>query len=155
LWFIQYSWISIYIQTFNRHDLHSNRYELISIKINILIDLFLAASLLVCIEVLSTIFRHISQYLPDIYPKGTKQSYGICYILAWIIFFILLLSSFIFFVCSKKRKGTFDEATEEEALANLPVDLGRFWTFDIVFRKYIRVYVALCLFFSKRNLFVM
>lgn len=91
-----------------------------------MIYILTAASLLVCIEVLSTIFRHTSQYLPEIYPKGTNQSYGICYVLAWIIFFILLLSSFVFFVCSKKRKGTFDEATEEEALANLPVDLGRF-----------------------------
>jgi hypothetical protein len=42
-----------------------------------------------------------------------------------MVFVQLLASSFMFFVCSKKRKGTFDEATEEEALANLPVDLGR------------------------------
>ena len=75
---------------------------------------------------LSTIFRHASANLPHIYPRGTKHSYGVCYILAWLIFSQLLLSSLIFFVCSKKRKGTFDEATEEEALANLPVDLGRF-----------------------------
>jgi hypothetical protein len=90
-----------------------------------LIIILLAASLLVCIEVLSTIFRHASAHLPDIYPPGTKHSFGVCYILAWLIFIQLLISSFVFFVCSKKRKGTFDEATEEEALANLPVDLGR------------------------------
>ncbi|CAF3437944.1 unnamed protein product [Rotaria sp. Silwood1] len=85
-----------------------------------------AVSLVVCIEALSTIFRHVREHLPDIYPGGTKHTYGICYILAWIIFFQLVASSFVFFVCSKKRKGTFDEATEEEALANLRVDLGRF-----------------------------
>jgi hypothetical protein len=84
-----------------------------------------AASLLVCIEVLGTIFRHGSEHLPDMYPKGTTRKYGVCYILAWIIFVQLLGSSAVFFLCSKKRKGPFDEATEEEALANLPVDLGR------------------------------
>lgn len=86
----------------------------------------LAVSLLVCIEVLGTIFRHKSLHLHEIYPKDAERSYGICYVLAWLIFIQLLASSFIFFVCSKKRKGTFDEATEEEALANQPVDLGRF-----------------------------
>ncbi|CAF0785441.1 unnamed protein product [Adineta steineri] len=84
-----------------------------------------AAALVVCIEVLSTIFRHSTEHLSYIYPTGTKCSYGVCYIIAWIIFIQLLGSSFIFFACSKKRKGTFDEATEEEALANRPVDLGR------------------------------
>lgn len=87
--------------------------------------LILAASLVVCIEVLSTIFRYTNAYLPDIYPTGTKYSYGYCYIIAWVIFFQLLFSSFVFFACSKKRKGTFDEATDEEALANRPVDLTR------------------------------
>jgi hypothetical protein len=86
----------------------------------------LAASLLVCIEVLSTIFRYASAHLPHIYPPGTKHSYGACYIIAWLIFSQLLISSFVFFACSKKRKGAFDEATEEEALANLTVNLGRF-----------------------------
>ncbi|CAF0931910.1 unnamed protein product [Adineta ricciae] len=84
-----------------------------------------AAALLVCIEVLSTIFRHSNEQLPEIYPPGTEHTYGVCYIIAWIIFIQLLGSSFTFFICSKKRKGTFDEATEEEALANRPVDLGR------------------------------
>lgn len=59
------------------------------------------------------------------YPPGTKHSYGICYVLACLIFVILVASAFVFFFCGKKRKGTFDEATEEEAMANLPVDLGR------------------------------
>jgi hypothetical protein len=86
---------------------------------------FLAASLVVCIEVLSTIFRHSSDHLPDIYPPNTERSYGPCYIIAWIIFIQLLASSLVFFACSKKRKGTFDEATEEEALANRPVSLAR------------------------------
>ncbi|CAF0748137.1 unnamed protein product [Adineta steineri] len=90
-----------------------------------MIYILTAASLLVCIEVLSTIFRHASEHLPEIYPKGTKHSFGICYILAWLIFILLLTSSLAFFVCSKKRKGAFDEATEEEALANVPVTLGR------------------------------
>jgi len=90
-----------------------------------LISFILAASLLVCIEVLSTLFRHASAHIPEIYPPGTKHSYGVCYILAWLVFIQLLASSFTFFACSKKRKGTFDEATEEEALANLRVDLGR------------------------------
>ncbi|UJR25297.1 hypothetical protein I4U23_006649 [Adineta vaga] len=84
-----------------------------------------AAAMLVCIEVLSTIFRHINEQLPDIYPAGTERAYGVCYVMAWIIFVQLLIASFTFFACSKKRKGTFDEATEEEALANRPVDLGR------------------------------
>jgi hypothetical protein len=75
--------------------------------------------------VLSTLFRNSKDELPDIYPSGTQHSYGVCYIIAWIIFIQLLGSAFIFFVCSKKLKGTFDEATEEEALANQPVDLGR------------------------------
>ncbi len=92
---------------------------------NHFIDSFLAASLVVCIEALSTIFRHSNDNLPDIYPPNTIHSYGPCYIIAWIIFIQLLASSFVFFACSRKRKGTFDEATEEEALANLPVDLGR------------------------------
>ncbi len=97
--------------------------------INRFIDLFLAASLVVCIEVLTTIYRHSNANLPNIYPPNAKHSYGPCYIIAWIIFVQLLASSFVFFVCSKKRKGTFDEATEEEALANRPVDLGRsFWS---------------------------
>ncbi len=74
---------------------------------------------------MSTIFRHAKANLPHIYPPGTKHSFGICYILAWLVFAQLLISSAVFFACSKKRKGTFDEATEEEALANLPVDLGR------------------------------
>jgi hypothetical protein len=60
------------------------------------------------------------------YPTDAKHSYGICYVIAWLIFGQLLVSSFLFFICSKKRKGTFDEATEEEAMANQPVDLGRF-----------------------------
>ena len=89
------------------------------------IDFFLAASLVVCIEVLTTIFRHSNDNLPDIYPPHTIYSFGPCYIIAWIIFIQLLASAFVFFACSKKRKGTFDEATEEEALANRPVDLGR------------------------------
>ena len=87
--------------------------------------LLLAAALLVCIEVLSTMFRHSNEQLPEIYPPGTEHTYGVCYIIAWIIFIHLLGASFTFFICSKKRKGTFDEATEEEALANRPVDLGR------------------------------
>lgn len=87
--------------------------------------LLLAVTLLVCIEVLSLIFRHASDHLPHIYPHGAKHSYGICYFLAWLVFIQLLASAFIFALCSKKRKGTFDEATEEEALANQPVDLGR------------------------------
>jgi len=90
-----------------------------------MIYILTAVTLLVCIEVLSLIFRHASTHLPHIYPRGAKHSYGVCYILAWLIFVQLLVSSLIFFVCSKKRKGTFDEATEEEALANQPVDLGR------------------------------
>lgn len=86
---------------------------------------FLAGTLVVCIEILSTIFRHSNEHLPDIYPPGTIHYYGPCYFIAWIIFVQLLVSSFVFFVCSKKRKGTFDEATEEEALANRRVNLGR------------------------------
>lgn len=86
---------------------------------------FLAAALIVCIEVLSTIYRHTTEHFPEIYPPGSKQSFGVCYFIAWIIFIQLLGASFTFFACSKKRKGTFDEATEEEALANRPVDLGR------------------------------
>ena len=74
---------------------------------------------------LGTIFRPASGHLPHIYPPNAKHSYGVCYILAWLIFIQLLGSSFVFFVCSKKRKGTFDEATDEEALANQPMDLGR------------------------------
>jgi hypothetical protein len=85
----------------------------------------LAASLVVCIEVLSTIFHHLESNLPDIYPRNTEQSFRTCYIIAWFIFSQWLVSSFVFFACSKKRKGTFDEATEEEALANQPVALGR------------------------------
>lgn len=90
-----------------------------------MIYILAAASLVVCIEVLSTIFRHLNEHSPDIYPKGAEYHFGPCYIIAWIIFIQLLASSFTFFLCSKKRKGTFDEATEEEALANRPVDLGR------------------------------
>jgi hypothetical protein len=60
------------------------------------------------------------------YPPGTKHSYGVCYVLTWLVFIQLLASSFAFFLCSKKRKGTFDEATEEEAVANQRVDLGRY-----------------------------
>lgn len=84
-----------------------------------------AASLLVCLEVLSTIFRHASEHLPSVYPAGTEHKYGVCYVLGWIIFAQHIGSAVVFFICGKKRKGTFDEATEEEALANLPVDLGR------------------------------
>ncbi len=87
--------------------------------------ILLAVCLLVCIEVLSRIFLHVSAKLPADYPSGTKHSYGVCYIIAWLIFVQLLVSSFVFFACSKKRKGAFDEATEEEALANLTVHLGR------------------------------
>ncbi|CAF1568415.1 unnamed protein product, partial [Adineta ricciae] len=94
-------------------------------RLTAMIYILAAASLLVCIEVLSTIFRHASEHLPDIHPPKTKYSFNVCYILAWVVFVQLLGSSFAFFFCSKKRKGTFDEATEEEALANLPVDLGR------------------------------
>ncbi|CAF0730792.1 unnamed protein product [Rotaria sp. Silwood1] len=90
-----------------------------------MIYILTAASLVVCIEVLITIFRHSSEHLPYIYPHGTKHTYGVCFIIAWIIFIQWLASSFVFFACSKKRKGTFDEATEEEARANLPVNLGR------------------------------
>ena len=86
----------------------------------------LAASLLACIEVLSTVFRHAREHLPDIYPSDTEHSFEICYILAWLVFIQLLGSSFAFFFCSKKRKGFFDQATEEEAMANVPIDLGRF-----------------------------
>lgn len=96
-----------------------------SLKAIIFICLLLAASLVVCIEVLVTIFRHTNTHLHEIYPVGTKYSYGVCYIIAWIIFIQLLVSSLVFFACSKKRKGTFDEATEEEAEANQPVNLGR------------------------------
>jgi hypothetical protein len=71
------------------------------------------------------IFRYTYNNFPDIYPENTQVSHGPCYIIAWIIFVQLLASSLVFFACSKKRKGTFDEATEEEALANRPVDLGR------------------------------
>ena len=75
---------------------------------------------------LSTIFRDPHYYLTDdIYPEGTRHWYGACYIIVLIIIIQLLASSVIFFACSKKRKGTFDEATEAEALANLPVNLGR------------------------------
>ena len=91
----------------------------------IIVILFLAAALVVCIEVLPTIFNHVNEHLPDLYPPGAQHRYGPCFIIAWIIFVQLLASSLMFFICSKKRKGTFDEATEEEALANRPVDLGR------------------------------
>jgi hypothetical protein len=89
------------------------------------LSMFLAASLVVCIEALNTIVRHSNVHLPDRYPLGTIYSYGSCYIIAWLIFVQLVVSSLIFFVCSRKRKGTFDEVTDEEALANGPVDLGR------------------------------
>ncbi|CAF1227967.1 unnamed protein product [Rotaria magnacalcarata] len=94
-------------------------------RLTAMIYILTAASLIVCIEVLTTIYRHSNQHLHYIYPPGTKYSYGACFIFAWIIFIQLLVSSCIFFVCSRKRKGTFDEATEEEALANQPVNLGR------------------------------
>ncbi|CAF2318525.1 unnamed protein product [Rotaria sp. Silwood2] len=90
-----------------------------------MIYILTAASLVVCIEVLVTIFRHSNAHLQNIYPQGTKHTYGVCFIIAWIIFIQLLVSAFVFFACSKKRKGTFDEATEEEARANQPVNLGR------------------------------
>lgn len=96
-----------------------------SLKLFFIHFLLPAASLLVCIEVLSTVFRHASSHIPEMYPPGTKHSYGVCYIISWLVFGQLLISSGVFFLCSKKRKGTFDDATEEEALANLPVDLGR------------------------------
>lgn len=80
---------------------------------------------MVCIEVLTMIFRYSTDHLPDIYPPDTQHSYGPCYIIAWMIFILLLIFSIVFFAFSRKRKGTFDEATEEEALANRPVDLGR------------------------------
>jgi hypothetical protein len=86
---------------------------------------FLAVSLVVCIEVLMKIFRYTHKNFPDIYPENAELSHGPCYVIAWIIFVQLLGSSMVFFACSKKRKGTFDEATEEEALANRPVDLSR------------------------------
>jgi TRAP-type C4-dicarboxylate transport system permease small subunit len=84
-----------------------------------------AACLVVCIEMLSNIFRYSKKHLPDIYPAGAKYSYGTCFVIAWLIFFQLLISSFIFFACSRKRKSALDEATEEEASANRQVNLGR------------------------------
>lgn len=105
------------------YSIHDHRYTYK--RLTAMIYILTAAALVVCIEVLSTVFRYTNAYLPDIYPAGTKYSYGSCYIIAWVIFFQLLFSSFVFFACSKKRKGTFDEATEEEALANRPVDLTR------------------------------
>ncbi|CAM4748625.1 unnamed protein product [Rotaria magnacalcarata] len=90
-----------------------------------MIYILTAASLVVCMEALSIIFRHVSVHLPYIYPPGTTHSYGVCFVLSWFIVIQLVASAFVFFICSKKRKGTFDEATEEEAMANLTVDLGR------------------------------
>lgn len=85
----------------------------------------LAASLVVCIEVLITIHRYSSEHLSGIDPSHSRRQYDVCFIIAWVIFIQSLASSFVFFACSRKRKGTFDEATEEEARANLPVNLGR------------------------------
>lgn len=75
---------------------------------------------------LNTLFRHASEHLPDIYPSGTTHQFGACYVLAWLVFIQLLSSSIAFFFCSKKRKNFFNHATEEEAMANVPIDLGRF-----------------------------
>ncbi|CAF0989581.1 unnamed protein product [Didymodactylos carnosus] len=84
-----------------------------------------AAALLVCMEVLNNVIRHGKENLPGFYPKDARHSYNICYVLSWMVFIILITMAFVFFACSKKLKGTFDSATEEEGECNRPVLLGR------------------------------
>lgn len=83
-----------------------------------------AICILVCAEVMSQSVAYEETYLPARHPKGAYYEYGFCFYLAWITFAIFVIAGIVFIWYGRKRKGH-RAYSEEHAMENEPVHLGR------------------------------
>ncbi|KAI0987951.1 hypothetical protein GJ496_001162 [Pomphorhynchus laevis] len=86
--------------------------------------LITAVCAMVCIELVSSMVRHCRESENSCYPPNATHHSAISLILMWICFVTLLICSSIFLICSRKLKG-YNAADEQEAVENLPLELGR------------------------------
>lgn len=83
-----------------------------------------AVCILVCAEVMVNSVYYEEQYLVSRHPPGSSYYFGWSFWLCWVVFSIFVWATLIFLFYGKKRKG--DRAlTENEAVENEPVHLGR------------------------------
>lgn len=76
------------------------------------------------IQVLIKSIDYEEKHLPFTFPRGAKYSYGYSFVLAWLVFIVLLVSGFAFIIYSRKRKGH-KAPNEEIAMADEPTIIGR------------------------------
>lgn len=58
------------------------------------------------------------------FPHGATYSYDFSFVLAWLVFIMLVVSCFAFIIYSRKRKGN-RAPNEEIAMADEPTIIGR------------------------------
>ena len=86
--------------------------------------LITAACIVVCLEVFQYSIEYEQKFLPKRHPNGSNIGYDWSFGLCWVVFIIYIIAPIVLFVTSRKRKG--DKArTEQEAMENEPVILGR------------------------------
>lgn len=75
-------------------------------------------------EVFIQSVEYEEDYLRARYPRGASHQYGYSFAFAVITVVIYIAAGIVFFVYGRKRKGE-KAVTEEEALENEPVIIGR------------------------------
>lgn len=88
--------------------------------------IFLAAAILVVIEVVVNSVTYEEQFLTDRHPKGAVWSYGYSFIIALLNIVILVICGLTFMICSRKRKG--DRGIGLQSGDDEPHILGRMWS---------------------------
>lgn len=83
-----------------------------------------AGCVFVVIEVLINSIIYEKSHLPYIHPEGASYEYGYSFVLAWIVVVCYVITGLVFFIYSRKRKGS-KAPNEEIGMADEPTIIGR------------------------------
>ncbi|KAI0239847.1 hypothetical protein LSAT2_009453 [Lamellibrachia satsuma] len=89
-----------------------------------MMHLMTAGAVFISGEVFIQSVEYEEDYLRARYPRGASHQYGYSFAFAVITVVIYIAAGIVFFIYGRKRKGE-KAVTEEEALENEPVIIGR------------------------------